>query len=57
MDDSDRKFMELAIEAARNSQGDLNDPLVGAVAVFDGKILAVAHRGEKKLANMPNTPC
>lgn len=48
MDASDRKFMELAIEAALKSQGHPSDPFVGAVAVFDGQILGTAHRGEEK---------
>jgi len=47
MNDSDCKFMELAIEAARELRGDLSDPLVSAVAVFDGKMLAVAYREKK----------
>ncbi len=45
----DRKFARLAIEEARKSKAE-NDgrahPLVGAVVVKDGKILASAHRGE-----------
>ena len=45
----DRKFACLAVEEARKSKAE-NDgrahPLVGAVVVKDGKILASSHRGE-----------
>ena len=45
----DRKFARLAVEQARKSNAE-NDgrahPLVGALVVKDGKILATAHRGE-----------
>jgi pyrimidine deaminase RibD-like protein len=43
---SDRKFMALAIDLARKCQSKPDDPLVGAVAVADGRILGKAHRGE-----------
>ncbi len=43
----DRKFMDLAIQAARSCQGNASDPLVGAVAVLNGQILGTAYRGEK----------
>ncbi len=46
--DNDRAFMELAVEEARKSIGEPGAPrpLVGAVVVKDGKVLATAHRGE-----------
>jgi pyrimidine deaminase RibD-like protein len=48
-DDEDRKFANLAIEEARQSiseQDGKPHPMVGAVVVKDGKVLASAHRGE-----------
>jgi class 3 adenylate cyclase/pyrimidine deaminase RibD-like protein len=48
MKSPDRKFMELAIEAARKCRGKPADPHVGAVAVLNGQVLGVAHRGEKQ---------
>jgi pyrimidine deaminase RibD-like protein len=45
---TDEEFMRLALEAARESKAedDRAHPLVGAVVVRDGEVLAVAHRGE-----------
>jgi pyrimidine deaminase RibD-like protein len=46
---ADREFARLAIEEARKSvsEGDgRSHPLVGAVVVKDGKVLALSHRGE-----------
>jgi class 3 adenylate cyclase/pyrimidine deaminase RibD-like protein len=45
---NDRKFMELAIEAAQKCKGNPTDPLVGAVAVRGEKVLGIAYRGEKE---------
>jgi hypothetical protein len=44
----DRKFARLAIEEARKSapEDDRVHPKVGVVVVKDGRILAIAHRGE-----------
>lgn len=47
----DHRFARRAIEEARRSVSEDDDkphPLVGAVVVKDGKILATAHRGEVK---------
>lgn len=46
--ESDRKYMEMAVAEARMSKGedDRARPKVGAVVVKDGKVLATAHRGE-----------
>jgi pyrimidine deaminase RibD-like protein len=46
--DSDRRFAEMALEEARKSKSEdaRAHPLVGAVAVVDGEVLASAHRGE-----------
>lgn len=45
---TDESFMRLALEAARASRAedDRAHPLVGAVVVRDGQVLAVAYRGE-----------
>jgi len=45
---SERSFMELAIKEARRSKSEDTraHPLVGAVVVKDGKVLATGHRGE-----------
>jgi len=48
-ENQDRKFARLAIEEARKSVPENDDrphPLVGAVVVKDGKVLATAYRGE-----------
>ncbi len=48
-DQDDRRFARMAIEEARKSvpEDDTRPhPLVGAVVVKDGKVLATAHRGE-----------
>lgn len=44
----DREFMQLAIEQARQSKAedDRVHPMVGAVVVQNGQVLASAHRGE-----------
>jgi pyrimidine deaminase RibD-like protein len=49
MTEQDIKFMELAIEEARKSvaEDQREHPLVGAVVVKNGKLVASAHRGEK----------
>lgn len=47
MDSSDHKFMRLAIRAALKCKGLSRDPLVGAVAVVNGKVVGTAFRGEK----------
>jgi len=44
----ERYFMERAIHESRQSVGEKDDPLVGAVVVRAGKELATAHRGELK---------
>jgi pyrimidine deaminase RibD-like protein len=53
MDDSERRFMELAMEEARKCkpEDERAHPLVGAVAVKNGRVLAVGHRGEPKQGN------
>ncbi len=49
MTDQDRKFMKEAIDASKNCQPEPGKPTpkVGAVVVKDGKMLAVARRGQK----------
>ena len=45
----DRKYMEMAVEEARRSKPEDDGrvhPMVGAVVVKDGKVLAKAHRSE-----------
>jgi pyrimidine deaminase RibD-like protein len=46
--DLQRRFMEMAVEEARKSkpEDDGVHPMVGAVVVKDGEVLATAHRGE-----------
>ncbi len=45
--EKDREFMKLAIEeAARSERGSETDPKVGAVAVRDGNVIDLAHRGQ-----------
>lgn len=46
MDTTDRKYMEVAIEAARKSVGKATDPRVGAVAVINGQIVGTAYRAQ-----------
>ena len=49
LDDEDRKFANIAIEEARQSiseQDGKPHPMVGAVVVKNGNVLASAHRGE-----------
>lgn len=43
---SDINFMQLAIEAARKSQGDSSNPRVGAVAIMNGQLVGTSFRGE-----------
>ncbi|MGO8689937.1 MAG: deaminase [Thermoguttaceae bacterium] len=47
--DLQRKFMVMAVEEARKSksEGDGVHPMVGAVVVKDGNVLATGHRGER----------
>ena len=46
--DFDRKFMEMAVNEARKSKSEDErvHPMVGAVVVKGGRVLATAHRGE-----------
>ena len=46
--DLQRRFMKMAVEEARKSkpEDDGVHPMVGAVVVKDGEVLATAHRGE-----------
>jgi pyrimidine deaminase RibD-like protein len=50
---NDRRFMEMAVQEARKSKAedDQPRPKVGAVVVKDGKVLATAHRGELALGD------
>lgn len=43
----DEYFMSLAVQQAKECRGNPTDPFVGAVAVLDGNIKALAFRGEK----------
>jgi pyrimidine deaminase RibD-like protein len=42
----DRQFMEITIDAARSSKGNIHDPRVGAVAVLNGQEIDRGYRGE-----------